>query len=608
VYVYFGDRNDDDRSAQGLASGSAMANTSLPTLNVSAAKRGRNPLAEQYTALDPQADGWESETFHDRASAQLKTLATLIGQWDAIDERELAKLVASEFRCSALRPDNLREVFHDQAVRVLRPSEAGLAEEHGFDGVAGFHSALGQWLQSLGDTHKVRFESKIFRVELDAQAPAGTTLAYVTLAGWTSTCSIQQNATWRCTWSQPDKGSLPLLTTVTVVDCEQVVSTAENGRLFGDCTQAVLAANRCFRDQLCYGAAHWCNRLAARMGVYVRSLQGLAVGDVNGDGLDDLYVCEPGGLPNRLFLQNADGTARDISATSGVDLLEPTRSALIADFDNDGNQDIAVVMIYSAVAIFRGSGDGHFSLVQAWPLRGKAYSLAAADYDADGKLDLYVCGYNEVAGEIGDGGSGFPEPYYDANQGAPNVLLRNVGQLKFRDVTRDVGLDVNNRRFSYAAAWEDFDNDGDQDLYVANDFGRNNLYRNDGGRFVDVAALAAVEDVAAGMGVTWGDYDNDGLMDLYVANMWSSAGTRITYQRKFPAKDEGARALFQRLARGNTLFRNAGDGSFHDVSVGAQVTMGRWAWGTNFFDLNNDGWEDLVVANGFVTGQNPDDL
>ena len=188
-------------------------------------------------------------------------------------------------------------------------------------------------------------------------------------------------------------------------------------------------------------------------------------------------------------------------------------------------------------------------------------------------------------------------------------MLRNEGGWRFTDATRQSGLDENNSRFSFAAAWEDYDNDGDMDLYVANDFGRNNLYRNEEGHFTDVAPAAGVEDVGAGMGVSWSDYDRDGDMDLYVSNMFSSAGNRVTYQRRFkPETEEDTRALFQHHARGNTLFRNAGDGSFVDVSEATGVTMGRWAWGNNFIDINNDGLDDIVVANGFITGEDPDDL
>ena len=179
---------------------------------------------------------------------------------------------------------------------------------------------------------------------------------------------------------------------------------------------------------------------------------------------------------------------------------------------------------------------------------------------------------------------------------------------KFTNVTNETGLSHNNTRWSFAASWEDFDNDGDLDLYVANDYGRNNLYRNDGGHFVDVAEEVGVEDLSAGMGVTWGDYNRDGLMDLYVSNMFSSAGSRITDQAHFKANTSGEiRTQYRRHTRGNSLFKNSG-GHFRDVSVDAGVTMGRWAWGSKFLDINNNGWEDLFVANGFVTNQKLDDL
>ena len=189
------------------------------------------------------------------------------------------------------------------------------------------------------------------------------------------------------------------------------------------------------------------------------------------------------------------------------------------------------------------------------------------------------------------------------------MLLANLGGFRFGDVTAQVGLDQNNTRWSFAAAWEDFDRDGDPDLYVANDFGRNSLYRNDSGRFTDVAAGAGVEDMAAGMSVAWGDFNRDGGADLYIGNMFSAAGNRVSYQRQF-APGAGDVPGLQRMARGNTLFAAAGDGAgnFTDVSVAAGVTAGDWAWSSAFADLNNDGWQDLVVANGYLTNSRQDDL
>ena len=167
--------------------------------------------------------------------------------------------------------------------------------------------------------------------------------------------------------------------------------------------------------------------------------------------------------------------------------------------------------------------------------------------------------------------------------GARNRLLRNEGNWAFTDVTAETGLDAHNTRFSFSAAWEDYDNDGDLDLYVANDFGRNNLYRNDNGYFTDAAAEAGVEDIAPGMSVTWGDYNRDGHADIYVSNMFSAAGNRIAFQDRFqPRLDTTDRALFQRHARGNSLFLSRGDGTFSDTSIASGATMGRWAWAIPF--------------------------
>ena len=144
---------------------------------------------------------------------------------------------------------------------------------------------------------------------------------------------------------------------------------------------------------------------------------------------------------------------------------------------------------------------------------------------------------------------------------------------------------------------------------MANDYGRNNLYRNEGGRFRDVAAAAGVEDIASGMSASWGDYNRDGRMDLYVGNMFSAAGGRVAYQRKFhPGAAAETKSALRRLARGNSLFAGAADGVFRDVSLQAGAMMGRWAWSSLFVDLNGDGWEDLLVANGYLTGTSKDDL
>ena len=158
----------------------------------------------------------------------------------------------------------------------------------------------------------------------------------------------------------------------------------------------------------------------------------------------------------------------------------------------------------------------------------------------------------------------FPSPYYDAQNGPPNFLFRNRGDGTFEDVTAASGLNQNNNRFSFAAAWCDYDNSGFPSIYVANDFGRKNLYHNNGdGTFRDVADADGVEDYGPGMSACWLDYDNDGRQDVYVANMWLPEGKRITANDQFLRGAPAAiRALYQKHNAGNSLYRNAGNEKF----------------------------------------------
>jgi hypothetical protein len=399
----------------------------------------------------------------------------------------------------------------------------------------------------------------------------------------------------------------PRLGAIHVSDYEQIECPRRSGPLFADCTESAFTGLPVLAEQLVYGRDHWYGNLEVSIGVEGRG-NGIAIGDVDGDGLEDIYLCQPAALPNRLFLRNTDGSLRDVSIAAGVDWLDSSRAALLVDIDNDGDQDLLLTQS-THIVLHENDGRACFKVRAKILSASRLFSMNAVDYDNDGDLDLFVCGYSGASRTRPEDIFASPVPYHDANNGAPNLLLRNDGNWRFTDVTGDAGLDANNLRFSLASTWEDFDNDGDVDLYVANDFGRNNLYRNDDGHFVDIAAEAGVEDIGPGMSAAWGDYNNDGLMDIYVSNMFSSAGSRITHNPQFKP-DATANDLmgFRRHARGNSLFENLGNGTFADRAVESGTTMGRWAWGSLFVDINNDGWRDVYVANGFVTADNNNDL
>ncbi|MDX1382036.1 MAG: VCBS repeat-containing protein [Thermoanaerobaculia bacterium] len=563
---------------------------------------------ETTSLLDPARDGWDSEVLSAAADEQLHRIADFFSD----PTTSLDEFASPDFASPALVPTELEERFDDGVVSVAAAAPRGRPTES-LRGAAGLAAALAEQAARLGELGDRRAKLKLFKIELDDDA-SFVTRSYFEVSGRDDDGSKQINATWATRWAHPaGESGRPLLLAVEVSAYEETRVLAPGGVLFEDVTEAGFGHNRSYGEQLLETPEQWLSRLTKEHGFSKDGWHGVSVADANGDGLDDVFLPEQGGLPNRLFVQNAIGTFDDRSAEAGLDFLEPTRAGLFVDLDNDGDQDL-VLSHRPAILVLENDGTGVFEQIRfASGAVPDSHSLSAADYDNDGDLDLYVCAYRRAPDERGIAS---PVPYHDARNGGRNALLRNDGGFRFTDVTVAAGLDVNNRRFSLAAAWEDFDNDGDADLYVANDYGRNNLYRNDGSgaggevRFTDVAAEAAVEDISSGMSVTWGDYDHDGWMDVYVGNMFSAAGNRITYQRKFEEDRQRAGRLedVQRMARGNSLFRNTGRGTFVDRSEAEEVTMGRWSWSSLFADLNNDGFEDLVIANGNLTQTEPDDL
>ncbi len=541
-------------------------------------------------------DGWESE----QAAGEIEQLlSTLAQQWSS-SQLNLTQWLQPEFRGAPLRPIS---------EKLLR-SENGLEV---FEGIADTRTTIDAHrltaeFRSLVSGYKtvawIKF--KIVAIELTASDSARTSLL-LQLAGTTGDGSREQiRVPWTCEWHKSNDGKWKLLK----LESGTMTRSHSQTALFTDISQSALGANLSFREQLNSGNEIWRSRMDAATGMDIYGHQGVAVGDYDGDGLEDFYVCQPGGLPNRLFRNLGDGRFEDVSEKAGVDILDATSMALFADVDNNGTEDLILILSAGQPLLLLNGGHGHFRISpKAFPThtagQGTMTSAALADYDQDGFLDLYVCAYSwpVTAAQV-------PRPYYDARNGPPNVMYRNRGDGTFEDVTEKTGLNQNNNRYSFACAWGDYNNDGWPDLFVANDFGRKNLYRNNGnGTFSDIAAQAGVEDVGAGMSAAWGDFDGDGREDLYVGNMWSAAGRRVTAQSLFKENDtQSVRALYQRHARGNSLFRNLGDGRFEDVTLSAGVEMGRWAWCSNFLDFDNDGFDDLYVVNGFITGPSQEDL
>jgi hypothetical protein len=580
---------------------------------------------------DPSKDGWQTEVFAEIAKHRLEELIRLAVEDPATIAAECQQLVTKDFRGQSILPEQIERVYQDGTIVVERPrkilpQDRGVRETESprpaVRSVEDFIASVQRWAEAFRQASDLRFEVKVIAVHLDGQR--ATTTQRIAVTARTETGRIEQHATWIADWKlQSDKES-PLLTGLRVEGFEQSIVSHREGELLADCTASVLAENPCFTSQILQGYATQLQRTQDWRYCVLLGQTGLAVGDVNGDALEDLYVSQESGLPNLLLIQQPDGTAKNLAREWGVDWLYNSPAALLVDLDNDGDQDLAVA-VAGGIIISSNEGD-HFEERTFLPTADDTRSLSAADYDLDGRLDLFLCVY-EQDGDLTDRESAIPgisyrdSLYHDATSGGPNALFRNQGDWQFQDVADQVGLGRDNHRLSWAASWEDFDNDGDLDLYVANDYAANSLYRNEPEKstsqtadatkrkFVDVAQSMGAGDHANGMSVSWADHNRDGWMDIYVGNMFSSAGNRITTQAAFKADaSEEVRSTLKRFARGNTLLRNRGDGTFEDRSEQAGVTLGRWAWSSPFADINNDGWEDVLVANGFITGRDARDL
>ena len=343
---------------------------------------------------------------------------------------------------------------------------------------------------------------------------------------------------------------------------------------------------------------------------------GITAVDYDNDGFYDLFI--PDGVESRLFRNRGDGTFEDVTSIAGLSGLDGVSVGVFADYDNDGYKDLFVSRTFRPNQLFHNRGDGTFEDVTATSGIGADCCTTAAswaDYDNDGRLDLYVCRYLDPRAHL-------PTTFFYARNGEPNQLYRNNGDGTFTNVTVRAG--VGDPGLCLGTVFGDYDDDGFPDLYVVNDFGRSTLYHNNrNGTFSDVTVETNTLAYGAGMSASFADYDNDGRLDLYTTDIRSDSawlaeaptayrymltsvrqGVWTTdmplYLEMLRQSGLGLIGVFRKMASGNTLLRNKGDGTFEDTTDRAGANPPGWFWGASFADFDNDGWQDIYAADGWI--------
>jgi hypothetical protein len=326
------------------------------------------------------------------------------------------------------------------------------------------------------------------------------------------------------------------------------------------------------------------SRLAKIM-PWISSLNaGVAIGDFDGDGDMDIYfLTSERGFPNELYRNDGNFTFVEVGEASGVARVNQdiaSMDAIFVDVDNDGDQDLFIAG-YGGNKLLINDGAGHFTEAPATAgitQKDNAAAVIAFDLDNDGRLDFMVGNYfdsvdlwNIPTTTI------LPSSFERARNGGPKRFYHNNGNGTFSEIAKRVGLDDTGWTLALGAG--DLDGDGDLDVYVANDYGEDVLYRNNGdGTMTNVTRQATGGDFAAGMNVEMGDIDGDGDLDIYVTNVTNEA-----------------------IRQGNMLWVNEGDLVFVDKAKETGTWDGGWGWGAKFLDFDNDGDLDIYTVNGYVS-------
>jgi hypothetical protein len=404
----------------------------------------QTPLDAALLKTKAGLDDFITEKYHDQ-------IAAILAQWSLNLVDSIEKVLAPDFLGASPQPTETRIVRPGPALEVHHVTfsqQPTLRRD-------AFVQELRSSLSSFATIQTADFQ--VTQIDVQPNAALRTRVRYELVGSGPGFHREQRVGWWNLEWEAAPGDQYRLRSW----QCTEETRSRSAKPWFEDIAPQAFWRVSSYSEQMLRGVDDWRTVLDGASGIDIYGHNGVSVGDMDGDGFDDLYVCQPAGLPNRLYRNRGDGTFEDITETSGVGLLDNTACAIFADFSHNGRQDLIVVRA-SGPLLFLNQGGGKFRLKPdafqfASPPQGTFTGAAAADYDRDGWLDIYFCLYVYYQGADQ---YKYPTPYYAAENGPPNFMMRNNRDGTFRDVTAQSGLNQNNTRYSFCCGWGDYNREG----------------------------------------------------------------------------------------------------------------------------------------------------
>ena len=389
----------------------------------------KEPAPEEVATAAPElepvetivADGETKETsrlWSDAIKSQLAALAESLAEEGSVPEA-----LAATIEIIDPATIEIKEAYRDQSIRVIEmrsPNEPALVES----GREEFAKQMRELLVLGPNADEKSVYFKLYGI--DREGEHLKTRQRLMTKGARDGKQVRSYAVVDATWVTPTEDGPPSLVSFSMPTLVQnELRFSESQAVFEDvASECAWGSNAAWSEQLQLGMNTWRRNLDRSLSPDFLGYHGVAIADVDGDDLEDVYLCQPGGLPNLLLKQQADGTLVDISKKARVDWLDNTTAALLVDLDNDGDKDLALAT-RTAFLISENNGKGRFSLRERLSNLGSGYSPTAADYDLDGDLDLLILRYASDNNKTGDFPT--PHPFHSARNGGANVLLQNQG-------------------------------------------------------------------------------------------------------------------------------------------------------------------------------------